>query len=61
MVAHDLNLAYRVASHVLLLMGDGRWHAGSVKQVMQTAILGECLGHPIEALAHGEQMIFVPL
>ena len=59
MVGHDLNLAHRVASHALLLMGDGRWRAGPVAEVMQPAILGDCLGHPIHTLVHGERTIFM--
>ncbi|MES2151057.1 MAG: ABC transporter ATP-binding protein [Pseudomonadota bacterium] len=59
MVGHDLNLAHSVASHALLLMGDGQWQSGPVAQVMRPAILGRCLGHPIETVAHGARTIFV--
>jgi iron complex transport system ATP-binding protein len=61
MVGHDLNLAHRVASHALLLMGDGAWRAGSVLDVMQPAILSACLGHPIDTIVHGERTIFMAL
>ncbi|MGV8898873.1 MAG: ABC transporter ATP-binding protein [Burkholderiaceae bacterium] len=61
MVGHDLNLAHGVASHALLLMGDGRWQAGPVAEVMQPAILSRCLGHPIEAVQHGKRTIFIPV
>lgn len=60
MVGHDLNLAHGVASHALLLMGDGNWLAGSVAEVMQAPILSHCLGYPIEALRHGKRTIFIP-
>jgi iron complex transport system ATP-binding protein len=60
MVGHDLNLAHGVSSHALLLMGDGRWHAGPAAEVMQAAILGDCLGHPIEVVQHGRRTIFIP-
>lgn len=60
MVGHDLNLAHGVASHTLLLMGDGDWQAGPVAEVMQAPILSRCLGHPIEALQHGKRTIFIP-
>lgn len=59
MVGHDLNLAHGVASDALLLMGDGSWLAGGVNEVMQPAILGRCLGHPIEMLRHGERTVFI--
>lgn len=59
MVGHDLNLAHSVASHALLLMGDGKWQAGPVDQVMQPEILSRCLGHPIETIEHGARTIFI--
>lgn len=61
LVSHDLNLAYAVASHALLLMDDGRWHAGPVDQVMQPALLSQCLGHPIETVQHGARPVFLPV
>lgn len=60
MIGHDLNLAYRISTHILLLMGDGRWLAGPVDAMMQPALLGEYLGHPIEMLEHGARRIFIP-
>lgn len=60
MVSHDLNLAHSIASHALLLMGDGRWKAGPIAQVMTATILSECLGHPIEIIRHENRSIFIP-
>lgn len=60
LVGHDLNLAHQVASHALLLMGDGGWQAGPVAEVMQAPILSRCLGHPIEAVRHGQRTIYIP-
>ena len=60
MVSHDLNLAHRIASHALLMMGDGSWLAGSIQQVMTVEQLSLCLGHPIERFTHGDQTIFLP-
>jgi iron complex transport system ATP-binding protein len=60
MVGHDLNLAHSVSSHALLMMGDGRWLAGPVAEVMQATILSDCLGHPIEIIEHGKRRIFIP-
>lgn len=60
MIGHDLNLAWRISTHILLLMGDGRWQAGPVDAMMQPALLGEYLGHPIEMLEHGGRRIFIP-
>jgi len=60
LVSHDLNLAYAVSSHALLLMEDGHWHAGAVDEVMRSSLLSECLGHPIETVQHGQRPIFLP-
>ncbi|WP_409269767.1 ABC transporter ATP-binding protein [Massilia sp. BHUDP2] len=60
MIGHDLNLAYRISTHALLLMGDGRWQAGPVDDTMRPALLGDYLGHPIEMIEHGGRRIFLP-
>jgi iron complex transport system ATP-binding protein len=60
MVGHDLTLAHSVSTHALLLMGDGRWLAGPVEDVMQPAILSDYLGHPIDVIKHGQRHIFIP-
>ena len=59
MVGHDLNLAHRVASHALLLMGDGSWQAGPVDEVMRDDLLSDCLGHPIQTIVHAGRTIFM--
>jgi iron complex transport system ATP-binding protein len=61
LVSHDLNMVHSVASHALLLMGDGRWKAGAVDEVMQAPILSECLGYPIETVRHGSRTIYIPV
>lgn len=60
MVTHDPNLAAQAATHALLLMGDGTWHAGPWHQTMTTERLGRCLGHRIEVIAHGDRHWFIP-
>lgn len=60
MVSHDLNLAHRIATHALLMMGDGSWLAGTKEQVMTADQLSLCLGHPIERFEHAGQTIFLP-
>jgi iron complex transport system ATP-binding protein len=60
MVSHDLNLAYRFATHALLLMPDGSWLAGPASQTMTEAALSQCLQHPIEIILHANQRLFVP-
>lgn len=60
MVGHDLTLAHSVSTHALLLMGDGRWLAGTTADVMRADILSSYLGHPIDVLQHGNRSIFIP-
>jgi iron complex transport system ATP-binding protein len=60
MIGHDLNLAWTVSTHALLLTGDGGWHAGPVQEAMQAARLGDYLGHPIEVVEHAGRRIFLP-
>ena len=60
MVSHDLNLAHGVASHALLLMGDGAWRAGPAGEMMQAALLSQCLGAAIDVIEHGGRRIFLP-
>ncbi|RJF98096.1 ABC transporter ATP-binding protein [Noviherbaspirillum saxi] len=60
LVSHDLNLAHSVATHALLLMGDGTWQAGPVNEVMTAERLSHCLGYPIDIVRHGKRSIFIP-
>ncbi len=59
MVSHDLNLAHSVATHALLLMGDGSWRAGLAEEVLTAPLLSACLGHPIEIVRHGKRVIYL--
>ncbi|MBK4736274.1 ABC transporter ATP-binding protein [Noviherbaspirillum pedocola] len=60
MVAHDLNLVEGVASHALLLMGDGAWRAGTFAEMMRPELVSACLGHCIDVLRHGGRTVFLP-
>ncbi|MGZ3180946.1 MAG: ABC transporter ATP-binding protein [Telluria sp.] len=59
MVSHDLNLARAGATHALLLMGDGSWHAGPVAETMRADLLSACLGAPIRTLEHAGRTIYI--
>jgi iron complex transport system ATP-binding protein len=61
MIGHDLNLAHSISTHALLLMGDGRWHAGTVDDAMQAPLLSSYLGHPIDAIENKGRRLFIPL
>ncbi len=58
-VVHDLNLAWEVATHVLLLHGDGNWEAGMTGDMMKAEKLSRCLHYPVEAMVHGGRPVFV--
>lgn len=60
MASHDLNLVAGFATHALLLMGDGRWRAGPVWEMMTEQNLSHCLAHPVTMVNHGQQRIFLP-
>jgi iron complex transport system ATP-binding protein len=59
MVSHDLNLSYRAASHVLLMMDDGHYLIGQKEDMMTCANLSVCLGHEILSFQHENQLFFV--
>lgn len=60
LVLHDINLARQVASHLLLLYGDGRWQAGPVEQAGTRERLGAALGYPLNELATPQGPLLAP-
>ncbi len=58
-VVHDLNLAWQVATHVLLLHGDGQWEAGPCEAMMTTEKLSRCLRHPVRAAVCDGRQVFM--
>ncbi len=58
-VVHDLNLAWKVATHVLLLYGDGQWEAGSYEEVMLPEKLSRCMHYPVEMMVYGNRPVFM--
>jgi iron complex transport system ATP-binding protein len=56
---HDPTLAARFADRVLLLFGDGRWRAGSVRELLTSETLSELYLTQISELVHGDRRIFV--
>jgi iron complex transport system ATP-binding protein len=60
MVVHDLNLAWSSATHALLLLREGGWHAGPAHEVLRPDLLSQCLSHPIAALDGGGRTVFIP-
>jgi iron complex transport system ATP-binding protein len=52
---HDINLAARYCSHVVMLFGDGAWCAGETAGMLNETSLERLYGCPVERLesAHG--------
>lgn len=50
MSLHDINLAARFATHVLVLQGDGEWLSGTKEQVLTEAVLGRTFACPVQAI-----------
>ena len=61
MVLHDINLAARYASHVLLLDGEGGHVIGPAAAVLTVDRLSAAFGHPLRAVADGDDTLFVPV
>lgn len=58
-VVHDLNLAWQVATHVLLLYGDGQWEAGTCTAMMTTEKLSRCLRYPVRSAVCDGRQVFM--
>lgn len=60
MSVHDLSLAQRVATHAVLLTGNGAALAGPVGEVMTEAHLSAAFGHPLRAVEAQGQRWWLP-
>jgi iron complex transport system ATP-binding protein len=58
---HDVNLAARYCSHLLLLFGDGRWMAGRSEDLLSSETLEELYRCPVERLESKHGPRFHPL
>jgi iron complex transport system ATP-binding protein len=47
---HDINLAARYCSHVVMLFGDGNWSAGRTKNLLNESSLEKLYKCPVERL-----------
>ena len=47
---HDINLAARYCSHIVMLFGDGEWCAGPASDMLNEASLQKLYGCPVELL-----------
>ncbi len=59
MSMHDLNLAARFATHVLVIGPGTRLHQGPAESTMNEIVLSGAFGHPVAAERYGKRIIFV--
>ena len=60
MSLHDINLAARFCSHLLLLTGEGKYIAGSSEDVLNVKNLELTFKHPIREIQDNEKSIYHP-
>lgn len=58
---HDVNLAARYCSHVLMLFGNGKWCAGTCEEMLSESSLERLYGCPVEKLQARQGARFYPL
>lgn len=58
---HDINLAARFCSHLLMLFGDGEWYAGQSSEILNESSLEKLYGCPVERLESASGPRFHPL
>jgi iron complex transport system ATP-binding protein len=59
-VLHDVNLALRCCTHLLLLSGDGLVHTGEATALATPAMLSELYAHPMVPVSVGGRPGFLP-
>ena len=57
---HDINLAARYCSHVVMLFGDGEWCAGASRDMLHETSLAKLYHCPVERLESGSGPRFHP-
>ncbi len=60
MTLHDVNLAARYCSHVLLLFGDGEWSAGPVRAMFNAEVLTRLYQHPVIEIDGPQGKVYLP-
>lgn len=57
---HDVNLAARYCSHILMLTGDGAWQAGPVDELLSPENLEKLYQCPVESVQTSNGTRFLP-
>ena len=60
MTLHDINLAVRYCTHVLLLFGDGEWCAGAATEMLSATVLTRLYRHPVGATSGPHGTLYFP-
>mgnify|MGYP001828997911 FL=1 len=60
LVLHDVNLATRLADHVLLLLGNGKSRSGSCENMLTTTSLEQLYQHPLIQLETPMGPVWLP-
>ena len=60
MTLHDVNIAARYCSHVLLLFGDGAWCARQVADMLSAEVLTRLYRHPVIAVDTPAGVAYLP-
>jgi iron complex transport system ATP-binding protein len=58
---HDINLAARYCSHVVMLFGNGEWCAGTTAEMLSESSLQRLYGCPVERIDSGGGPRFHPV
>mgnify|MGYP000583711775 CR=1 FL=1 len=57
---HDVNLAARYCSHILMLFGDGEWQAGPATELLNQRMLEKLYQCPVESVRTSTGTRFLP-
>ena len=57
---HDVNLAARYCSHILMLFGDGEWQAGPAAEMLTRDTLEKLYQCPVESVQTTSGKRFLP-
>lgn len=57
---HDINLAKRYCTHILLLAGNGHYFIGNTDDTLTTDKLSETFKHPIKTISNPAHTVFYP-
>ena len=60
MTLHDVNIAARYCTHVLLLFGEGQWSAGTVRDMLSADVLTRLYRHPVIAVDTAQGVAYLP-